>query len=266
MRRGLTSPDPDLTRLPGALARAFVALPIDREREAWLSGIAARPHGPLISRMHRALRRFVSDYDADGWLGTHPMHLLGTGAWRALVGREHVGSALLDVGAGSGAVTATLAPLFDAVVATETSRPMVRRLRARGIEAHEVDLAVVALPPPARRFRAVALLNVLDRSSRPRSLLRAARALLEADGIVIVACPLPVRPHVDVGGHTVDPDEPFDVAGTAFEDALGALVSGVIAPAGLGVTRWTRAPYLARGDRDAPLHALDDAVLVCSPT
>ncbi|AKF07921.1 methyltransferase domain-containing protein [Sandaracinus amylolyticus] len=253
---------PALDALPASLASRHLARPDDPDTRAWLDANASRPHGALATALHRALRRVASDYDVDAWLGMHPMHLLGTTSWRALLGAEHVGGALLDVGAGNGDVTATLAPLFDRVVATETSRPMVRRLRAKGFDAHPIDLATERLPDATTRFRAVALLDVLDRCARPRSLLDAALSALEPRGALIIASPLPMRPHVDVGGHTVDPDEPLGVEGDGFEDALVSLVDTLLAPRGLEVERWTRAPYLARGDRDAPLHVLDDVVLV----
>ncbi|MDQ3034543.1 MAG: methyltransferase-like protein 9, partial [Myxococcota bacterium] len=198
-------------------------------------------------------------------LGMHPMFLAGTATWRALLGAEHIGGALLDVGAGRGDVTATLAPLFDAVVATETSAPMIRRLRARGYDAQRIDLAREALTPE-RTFRATSLLHVLDRCARPRSLLGAAVARTEPGGRVIVACPLPARPHVDVGGTTVDPDEPLPIDGESFEDALASLVERLLRPACLEVERWTRTTYLARGDRDAPLHALDDVIVIARRT
>lgn len=254
-------PPPDLARLPAELARTFFALPPDPDRAQWLGAIGGRPHGALATALHRALCRVGSDYDADAWLGMHPMFLAGTSSWRALLGEERIGGALLDVGAGRGDVTATLAPLFDEVVATETSAPMARRLRARGYEAHRVDLATEPLPG-ARAFRAVSLLHVLDRCARPRSLLTAAIDRLEPGARAIVACPLPARPHVDVGGHTVDPDEPLFAEGERFEDALASLRARVLLPLGLEIERWTRTTYLARGDRDAPLHALDDAIVV----
>lgn len=252
---------PALDALPATLAARHVALPPDPETERWIAGEGTRPHGAFAAALHRALRRFASDYDVDAWLGMHGMHLGGTASWRLLLEGTRTGGALLDVGAGRGDVTATLAPLFGRVVATETSRPMVRRLRARGFEAHPIDLASATLPGDPR-FCAVALLNVLDRCARPRSLLDAALARLEPGGSLIVASPLPMRPHVDVGGHTVDPDEPLGVEGERFEDSLASLVSELLAPRGLEVLRWARVPYLARGDRESGMHVLDDVVLV----
>lgn len=244
----------DAGALSASLAARRVELPRDPETEAWRAA-NARPHAAPIALAHAVLRRFASDYDVDGWLGTHPMHVLGTASWRALVGGDRIGGSLLDVGAGRGDVTATLAPLVDRVTATETSAPMVRRLRARGYQAHRIDLAVEPLPG-SPRFDAVALLHVLDRCARPRSLLRAAVASMAEGAIAIVACPLPARPHVDVGGHTVDPDEPLGIEGEDFESALASLAS-LLAREGLEIERWARATYLARGGQ-----ALDDAIVI----
>ena len=249
--------------LPAGLFERFVSLDPDAETRTWLHDAVAHPHGRWRARLHAMLRRVASDHDVDGWLGTHPMQVLGPSSFRALLG---VGASphgtLLDVGAGCGDVTASLGACFESVVATETSRPMVRRLQARGFEAYPVDLASCPLPGPSRVFDAVSLLNVLDRCERPRSLLHRSLAYLRPEGVVLVACPLPSRPHFDVGGHTVDPDEPLDVRGETFEAAAASLVRDVLAPAGLEVVRWTRTPYLARGGPECPLHVLDDAVVV----
>jgi SAM-dependent methyltransferase len=243
-----------------AVEERFIEL-FDEEKSLWLETKAARPHGAFATSLHRTLRKFASDYDVDAWLDMHEMFLLGTKAWQQLLGTERIGGALLDIGAGRGDVTAKLAPLFDEVVATETSAPMARKLRARGYRVHSIDLATHELPQP-RQFQTVALLNVLDRCARPRTLLEKAITHLAPDGRIILASPLPARPHVDVGGYTVDPDEPFLADGERFEDALASLVHLVLAPLGLAVEAWTRTEYLARGDRDCPRHVLDDVVLV----
>jgi len=238
---------------PEALSAREVALAIDPETEAWRAA-NARPHALPIAIAHRALRTIASDYDVDGWLGTHPMHVLGTASWRALIGRDRIGGTLLDVGAGRGDVTATLAPLFDRVVATETSAPMARRLRARGHQVLERDLAI---EPIEGSFAAIALLHVLDRCARPRSLLRSAIACMGEGAIAIVGCPLPPRPHVDVGARTVDPDEPLGIEGEDFMDALVSM-EAMLGRQGLQITRWARASYLARG-----LPAIEDAIVIC---
>ena len=53
---------------------------------------------------------------------------------------------LLDIGSGDGHATAPLASLFDTVVATETSGPMVQRLLARGWRSGMCDRPVLACP------------------------------------------------------------------------------------------------------------------------
>lgn len=248
--------DCDRARLPPALRAAFDPLPPDPTIEAFAR--ADGGHGALREAARRVLRRVVSDFDADGLLGTHRMALLGERSWEALVG-AHRGGRLLDVGAGSGEVTAHARALFREIVATETSAPMVRRLRRRGFVAHRVDLAREPLPDNAP-FDVVALLNVLDRCERPRSLLSAARRCLAPEGSLLLSVPLPARPHVDLGSHTVDPDEPLGGQGDTWEAALADLVATTLAPLELTPRRIARAPYLSRGRH---LHVLDAALIVC---
>jgi len=245
----------DRAALPARLAALVRELPADPA----IARFEARAgHGPIRGALRGALRRVVSDFDADGLLGTHPMALFGEASWEDLVGE---GGRLLDVGAGSGDVTAHAAGLFDDVVTTEVSGPMARRLRARGLACHRVDLATE--PVELGRFRVVALLNVLDRCDRPRSLLAAARDRLEDDGVLVIAVPLPAAPHVDRGSATVDPDEPLGGRGDTFEAALADLVEATIEPGGLTVRRLARAPYLSRG-AGGTIHRLDAGVVVAA--
>lgn len=51
---------------------------------------------------------------------------------------------LLDIGSGDGHATAPLASLFDTVVATETSGPMIKRLLERGWRLGVHDRTAVA--------------------------------------------------------------------------------------------------------------------------
>ncbi|MGE0786743.1 MAG: methyltransferase domain-containing protein [Sandaracinaceae bacterium] len=246
--------DCDRDRLPARLRDRFVPLEPDPVVEAFET--ASRPHGALRATAQRWLRRSITDFDADAILGTHPMAMLGPASWEALVGR---GGRLLDVGAGSGDITAHAVGLLDAIETTELSWPLVLRLRARGFTCHRVDLAGGA---HLGTFDVVSALNVLDRTSRPRTLLAAMRAHLAPDGRLLLSVPLPARPHVDVGGATIDPDEPLHADGDTFEAALATLALRMIEPAGLTVERLARAPYLSRGSEDTPLYVLDAAIVV----
>jgi SAM-dependent methyltransferase len=248
--------DCDRDALPAGLRERFVPLPPDPHVEAFARGTA--PYGALREATRRVLRRFVSDFDADGWLGTHPMALFGERSWEELVG-AHRGGRLLDIGAGSGDVTVHARGLFSTIVTTETSLPMARRLRRRGLPCHAIDLAREPLPD-TEPFDVVSLLNVLDRCDRPRALLRAARDRLAPRGQLLVSVPLPARPHVDVGSHTVDPDEPLGGHGERWEEALVDLVRASFEPLGLVPARIARTPYLSLGADG--LHTLDAAVLV----
>ena len=252
--------DCDLALLPAALAHAFVPLADDEATRAF---VAQRPHGALKTLARGALGRVLSDYDANALLDFYPMHLLSTAQWRTLLG-EDVGARLLDVGAGSGDVLSALAPLFREVTTTETSRGMARKLRARGYTCHAVDLAEAALPSESASFDVVSLLHVLDRARRPLTLLERAAALVAPGGRLVVATPLPLSTHVHVAGGTVDAEEvlPTDDDARTWEPALCSLVTRVLAPLQLTVERVTRAPYLSRGDTDAPLYVLDDALVV----
>jgi SAM-dependent methyltransferase len=248
----------EASRLPPALADKIVRLPDpDPVRTRFLQQHA--PHGAMAMRAHGLLRRFASDFDVNAWLGTYRVCLVGRDAFDTLL-RGAPRQALLDVGAGSGAVTSELAPLFSHVVTTETSRGAARGLSRRW-ETHAIDLATQKLPRDPR-FSVVALLHVLDRAPRPRSLLEAARDRLADGGRLLIACPLPIRAHVDRGGATSDPDEWIEADGE-FEPALVRLVETLLVPAGLVVERLARTTYLSQGDARQPFYALDDALVVC---
>lgn len=53
----------------------------------------------------------------------------------------------------------------------------------------------------SQKFDCVCMLNLLDRCSRPRSMLRDARAALTPDGLLIVALVLPYKPYVEGTEH-----------------------------------------------------------------
>jgi SAM-dependent methyltransferase len=250
----------DLALVPERLAARFVALGPDEETEQFLHSAERRRAGPLSTRLHRWLGRFLSDFDVNGLLDLYPLHLLGTEQFRRLLGSEGARGSLLDVGAGSGDVTVALAPLFDHVTAFETSAAMRRRLGQRGLTASRHDLA--AQPTTAGPFDLVACLNVLDRCAEPRRLLDHAVQALAPGGRVLIALALPYAPFYYHRGRTLDPEQPLGLTRSDWEGALVELVVGELEPRNLVPIAWTRAPYLSAGDTDRPLYVLDDAVLV----
>ena len=253
----------DRARLPEALRERFVELEHDDAARAFLAAALAAPHGELITFCYGVLRKLMSDYDAYGLLDMYPMHVLSTAQLDQLLGAGPR-ARLLDVGAGSGGVTAQAAELYETVAATETSSALKRRLRKRGYDVLEHDFSDAPLPESIERYDAVLCLNVIDRCSHPRTLLKHIARAVKPDGTVIVSVPLPLKPHVHVGRFTVDQEERLPEAKSMWELGAGSLASQLLQPAGLCVRALSRAPYLCRGDTVNPLYSLDAAIFVCS--
>ncbi len=250
----------DASRLAPELRAKFVELGLDDDTRAWLRRTLAAPHGRARTMAQRVLRHVVSDFDANGLLGMYPMHLVSQGQFTRLLGDVRRGS-LLDVGAGSGDVTRVVAPLFERVVVTELSKPMCRRLRDHGYRALSTDLTVSEPPEPP--YDVVACLNVLDRCPRPHTLLGRLVRWVAPGGRLVVALALPLRPWFYDGPTTRDPTELLECAGDSWEERVAALDRNVLAPAGLAIETFARAPYLSAGDAERRLYVLDDVVAVC---
>jgi len=233
------------------------AVPTESDIAEFVTG--ARCPGLLTWTARHLLRPFMSDFALNGTLGTYPLYLLHTRHWRALLGGS-VGGRLLDVGAAAGEVTQELAPLFDEVVATDISGPMVRRLRRIGFDARKIDLARQDLP--GKRFDAVTLLNVLDRCDDPAALLAAAVRMCVPGGLIVISTPLPYDPWRYVGSLPMRPRKPLPLRGQLFDADLGGLVDVVLPLAGLEPLRWITTPYVSAGDRRRAEYRLDAAVIV----
>jgi SAM-dependent methyltransferase len=248
----------DRTALGPALGERFVELTRDAATEAWLADVGARPHGFVTGALVSVLARFESIYEVHGRLGAYAMRLLSAEQLALLIGPGPHGR-WLDVGAGAGFVTAELAPAFSEVHCTETAAQLRRRLSARGFHVHDIDLSTAALD---QRFDVVSCFNVLDRTARPLALLRGLARQLAPGGRLLLSMPLPPSPHVHVAGGTVAPAERLPATPRSFEGAARLLTEALLLPAGFEVERFTRVPYLSRGDAGAPYYALDAALWV----
>lgn len=242
------------------LQAPFVQLGPDAGLAGYLETARRARHGWWMSGVHVVLRAFLSDFDVNGLLGTYPMHVASTAQFAALLGRSETEGHLLDVGSGRGDVLGQLAPLFERVTATETSRAMARRLRRQGYEVLERDIAAGL---DGARYDAVSLLNVLDRCDRPLSLLATARAALRPGGLLLLALVLPYRPFVFEGPHTRPPAERLPITAQDFEGSAVELVRLGLAALGLEPVALSRCPYLSGGDASSPLYELDDLLVVC---
>jgi SAM-dependent methyltransferase len=266
----------DLSLLPRHVP--FLKLGFDRGAESYLERAQGLRHGRLLTWIHGILTGFLSDFDVNGLLGIYPMHVLSQMQWRAIwsaveperargltspdegVARPIFGS-LLDIGAGSGDVTQELSPFFEKTTATETSGPMMRRLRKRGFHVVEGDLATQ--PPLGGTFDVVTLLNVLDRCESPLTLLSAARALVGPGGLLVIALVLPYEPVVLKNGASMSPRQRLPIVSTTFEGGASELITLALEPLGLRVELVSRVPYLSGGDAGSPLYELDDLIVVC---
>ncbi len=248
----------DLARLSPVLAEKFVQLGPDASLDTYFERARLERHGHLVTWLHRSLRGFLSDFDINGLLGVYPMHILGTEQWEHLLGR---GSRLLDVGAGNGDVTVQLAPLFDEVRVTETSKQMAKRLRKRGYACQGGDLAKEKVE--GGPYDVITLLNVLDRCDQPLTLLANLRTALRDGGRLVIALVLPYRPFVYDGGQSRSPLERLPITGANFERSVNELVESALLPLGFEIEAVSRVPYLSGGDAHRPLYELDDVILVC---
>jgi SAM-dependent methyltransferase len=248
-----------------ALTSSLRAARIDVPRpEALIAAAEAHRLEGVRAMALRAMRKVASHYDASAWLDAYRLVLLDTAGFDRLL-PSAPRATLLDIGAGTGEVHIELARLFQRSVATETSEGTAKRAREKGIDCRTIDLGRVPWPE-GERFDVVALLNVLDRTERPITLLERAKSLVALGGHLVIATPLPLRAHVHRAGGTSDPDEWLGVEGDDFDSALGWLVERVLATRGLALVRWARTPYVSSGDARQARYELDDAILVLRPT
>lgn len=224
----------------------------------WLLGVACswmRRHGWSLT-------------DANGMLGRGTLFVLSRMQAEHLLGRP--GGVLIDVGAGAGHVTKELAPLFDAVVATEASKPMVRQLARSGFAVHSgpsldslVDEARSQGVELGAGASVVSVLNVLDRCDSPTALLRDAISLLRPGGVLLLAVVLPFRPHVEEGRSNRPPAEKLGLDRQAgFEQSAVALWKALLEPLGLTLECFARVPYLSQGDQLCRVYTLEDSIWV----
>jgi SAM-dependent methyltransferase len=239
--------------------RLMDELYVPERLDARLRALSSARHGALRTWLQRRLRLFFSDFDVNAGLGMYPMTYLTTDEWARLL--PSASGRLLDVGAGSGDLTRALAPLFDGVICTETSKGMAKRLARQGFETHLVDLASDA-PPAIGDVDAVALLHVLDRCDTPYALFDRALSLVRPGGLVLVAIPLPYAPLVYHGARSDAPRVPLLPEGLSEDEARVELEARLFESRGLELLTVARVPYLCPGDLETPYYALDSTLFI----
>jgi SAM-dependent methyltransferase len=262
-----------LDRLSPELASAFVPSQLDTEGEAFLAAALKRRHGRWRLWTRRVVNLFLSDFDTNALLGMYRVFLLSTPQALQLLEPSLTTplaqARLLDVGAGSGDVTTRLAPLVSQLDCTEASRFMARRLRQRGFSCWRGQVGEGSPGDPltgARAYDVISLLNVIDRTSRPRTLLRSIVAHLAPGGSLLLSTPLPFDPFFYEGAISRAPEERLSVHAADWEEALVELWQNELKPLGLAVNAVTRVPYLSEGDAQHTAYVLDNVVLSCRKT
>ncbi|KAF1333173.1 Lariat debranching enzyme b, partial [Globisporangium splendens] len=166
---------------------------------------------------------------------------------RLLHREQRIGGSLLDIGAGDGNVTESIASLVDQVTSTEVSGPMVKSLNSRGfncVQTADLDHEFVQGRQP---YNVISLMNVLDRADKPLTMLKQIRSMLHPEnGLFLLAVVLPFSAFVEVGTKRVAPTERLPMRGgrcqegASFEAAANVLLKNVLQPAGFKLVQFSR--------------------------
>lgn len=248
-------------QLHPVLQNVLIPFEEDEPLSEFLMDCRARPHTWLDMALLFGLSQITDAYNAHGILGLYPMHLLSTDQWQALVPKRLHGGRLLDIGAGQGFVTQYARPLFSTIAAVEVAPSLVRRLAARGFEAHQADITEQPDLFPPESFEVVSLLNVLDRCERPHTLLRHALQFLKPGGVLITADPLPLEQRVR--GDVRAPKERLGAHAGTWEECLSDFYTNTLVPNSLTPIAVSRLPYVYKSVDGAGFEALDDFVIAC---
>ena len=175
---------------------------------------------------------------------------------------------ILDIGTGDGHIAENvLMPMLsgdhsesNALVVTETSRELCRRLALKGLQVYNVDVTTEQIGRWGHAsFGLVSLLNVLDRTECALGLLTAASRLLQEQGYILVATPLPFAPDAPgkIGTHAGTLD-----AASWGREAVTFLNSVQESHPQLQPVGLTRLPYMSYGDVRQSIYMRDDLMLL----
>ncbi|XP_060592836.1 protein-L-histidine N-pros-methyltransferase-like [Ruditapes philippinarum] len=250
--------------LPADLCDSFLQLDQDSETSDFLENCYEKSDWVFMQIYHSIAKSllswFMENTSINGWLGRGSMFVFSRQQFMQLmdIDVDWKGENLLDLGAGDGEVTKMMAPYFHQTYATETSKPMVRRLTDKGYGVLDVD----SWDDGSLTFDLVACLNLLDRCDKPLSILHSIKKVLKPGGRVIVAAVLPFKPYVEFGPSDNMPTEEIMVMGRTFEEQSTSFVKDVFEPAGFELVKFSRVPYLCEGDLESSFYVLHDALFV----
>jgi len=122
---------------------------------------------------------------------------------------------------------------------------MVRKLRAAGWRCIDTpNLDESELNWNGEKFDVISIMNVLDRCSKPLSLLKSVKKYLTTEnglGIVLLALVIPYHPYVESGREQLEPEEYMNIKkNTNFEIGVISFIDKVLIPEGWNVINFAR--------------------------
>jgi len=197
---------------------------------------------------------FYSQTDINGILQRGSMFVLSREQFLLLTDAMEEDS-MIDLGAGDGATTLSMAPSFNKVYATEASKPMRAILEMKSIKVLMIEDWINHGP-----YNLISCLNLLDRAENPLAILQDVKLALKPKGLFLVALVLPYTPYVETN-QSHKPTEPLDITGQTLEDQIVSAIK-IVESAGFQLLKWTRVPYLCEGDLNQPIYHLADFVMI----
>jgi SAM-dependent methyltransferase len=242
----------------------FVQLGQDAETKSFIDHSVEQSDWLLTQIYYNVAKAFMSPFlcqtDINGWLGRGSMFVLSSQQFLALAKDSVVPdtpqSSMLDLGAGDGRSTVSLAKFYQNTYTTEVSRPMRKALSARGFTVLDIEAWA-----KDETYDLISGLNLFDRCDKPVSIIKDIhRSLKTGTGLFLVALVLPFKPYVEsVASHK--PSEKMNIVGETFEEQLASSVQQ-IQKLGFSLISWSRVPYLCEGDLSRPLYYLNNALIL----
>ncbi|XP_044735024.1 protein-L-histidine N-pros-methyltransferase [Chrysoperla carnea] len=254
----------NLNGLPNELTKRFLPLSLDEDTNQFLIQSEEKSEWILTQLWHTIAKAFLGWFmtqtSINGWLGRGSMFVFSTKQFCYLLNLPYdwVGESCLDLGAGDGAVTARVAPLFKEVYVTEISNQMRYILQKQNFKILDIDNWHLD-----HKFDVIMCLNLLDRCDRPLDILQKMHSSLTPGGHIVIALVLPFSPYVETGGDKSHlPTERLNITGRTFEKQVFSFWQNVLIPNGFELERWSRVPYLCEGDINQSFYYLDDAIFI----
>lgn len=250
----------DVSGMDPRLARLLLVLDAsDASTQAFLDACRDASDAVLTQLWHLVARTcmspFLTQTAINGLLRRGSMFVISAEQFRRLfrLPEDYSAERMLDLGAGDGATTSLLAPMFQHIHATEISWPMKRILSAKGFALEEID----GWSQSEHRYDVICALNLLDRCSHPKTLLEQIHQALKPDGLVLLALVWPFQPYVET---TVDhqPVELLPIDATSIQNQASSFINDVLQPLGFDVIAWSKVPYLCQGDLHRTFYNLPD--------